>query len=113
MRIDDTDFEEILALLPQENVPSDPIEARQTVEGFVDLVELLARPLSLRAPTEVSLKQPSSVFESKRLYLSHILYQLQKLGVAIQVPGLNVVDEPAHGQRTCQLYTFQHLDMLV
>jgi hypothetical protein len=47
MKIDDPDFEEILALLPKENIPSDPVEARQAVENFVDLVELLMRPLLL------------------------------------------------------------------
>jgi len=59
MRIDDTDFEEILALLPQENIPADPTEARQAVENFVDLVELLMRPLPLPPAGATSFRQPS------------------------------------------------------
>ena len=47
MRIDDEDYEEILALLPDENIPSAPTEARQAVENFVDLVELMTRLLPL------------------------------------------------------------------
>jgi hypothetical protein len=60
MPIDDTDFEEILALLPQENLPSDPTEARHAVENFVDLVELLAKPLPLPPPVEFSFRPPPS-----------------------------------------------------
>lgn len=60
MRIDDTDFEEILALLPQESIPADSTQARQAVENFVDLVELLMRPLPLPPAGTTSFKQPSS-----------------------------------------------------
>lgn len=60
MKIDDTDFEEILALLNHEDVPSDQAEARQAVENFVDLVELIMRPLPLPPPGASSFKQPSS-----------------------------------------------------
>ncbi len=60
MRIDDTDYEEILALLDHKSVPFDPTEARQAVENFVDLVELLMRPLPLPPAGETSFKQPSS-----------------------------------------------------
>ncbi len=59
MRIDDNDYEEILALLPPESVPSDPVEARQAIENFVDLVELLAKPLPLPPPDGSSFKLPS------------------------------------------------------
>ena len=41
MLIDDTDFEELLALLKHEDVPFDLSEARQAIENFVDLVELV------------------------------------------------------------------------
>jgi len=57
MRIDDTDFEEILALLGPENIPADPVEARQAVENFVDLVELLMRPLPLPPAGSSTLRQ--------------------------------------------------------
>jgi len=60
MGIDDTDFEEILALLPKENIPADPVEARHAVEQFVDLVELLMTPLPLPPAGSSSFKQPSS-----------------------------------------------------
>ncbi len=60
MQIDDTDFKEILELLPQENLPSDPAEARRAVENFVDLVELLMRPLPLPPAGPSALRQPSS-----------------------------------------------------
>jgi hypothetical protein len=60
MQIDDTNFEEILALLPQESIPSDPVKARQVVENFVDLVEFLMRPLPLPSAGSSSFKQPSS-----------------------------------------------------
>lgn len=59
MKIDDSDFEEILALLPKESIPTDPTEARQAVENFVDLVELLMRPLPLPPAGATSFKQPS------------------------------------------------------
>ncbi len=59
MKIDDTDFEELLALLGPENVPEDPLEARQAVENFVDLVELLMRPLPLPPTGGSSFKRPS------------------------------------------------------
>lgn len=60
MRIDDSDYEELLALLGPENVPSDPMEARQAVENFVDLVELLMRPLPLPPAGASAFKQRSS-----------------------------------------------------
>ena len=60
MRIDDTDFEEILALLPQESIPADSTQARQAVENFVDLVELLMRPLPLPPAGKTSFRLPSS-----------------------------------------------------
>ena len=60
MRIDDEDFEEMLALLPKENVPADPLEARQAIENFVDLVELLMRPLPLPPAEGSSFRQPAS-----------------------------------------------------
>ena len=60
MSIDDTDFEELLALLNHGDVPSDPTEDRQAVENFVDLVELLMRPLPLPPAGATSIKQPSS-----------------------------------------------------
>ena len=60
MRIDDTDFVEILAILGHEKVPSDPVEARRAVENFVDLVELLMRPLPLPPAGKTSFKPPSS-----------------------------------------------------
>ena len=60
MRIDERDFEEILALLPKENIPADPTEALQAIENFVDLVELLMRPLPLPSAGDTSFKPPSS-----------------------------------------------------
>jgi hypothetical protein len=60
MRIDDTDIEELLALFNQEDIPSDPTLARQAVENFVDLVELLMRPLPLPSPGSSSFKRPPS-----------------------------------------------------
>lgn len=59
MRIEDTDFEEILALFNQEDIPADPTEARQAVENFVDLVELLMRPLPLPPAGGSSFKRSS------------------------------------------------------
>jgi hypothetical protein len=61
MRIDDTDFEEILALLPKQSIPADPTEARQAVENFVDLVELLMRPLPLPPVGKTTFMPPSSI----------------------------------------------------
>ncbi len=60
MKIDDSDFEAILALLPKESIPAAPTEARQVVENFVDLVELLMRPLPLPPAGETSFRPPSS-----------------------------------------------------
>ena len=60
MKIDDADFEEILALLPKESIPDDSTQARQAVENFVDFVELLMRPLPLPPAGETSFKPPSS-----------------------------------------------------
>jgi len=60
MKIDDADFEELLALFGPENVPEDPVEARQAIENFVDLVELLMRPLPLPPAGGSSFTQPSS-----------------------------------------------------
>lgn len=59
MKIDDEDFEELLALFGPENVPEDPLEARQVIENFVDLVELLMRPLPLPPAGGSSFKQRS------------------------------------------------------
>ena len=61
MKIDDVDFEETLALLPKESIPADPTQARQAVENFVDLVELLMRPLPLPPAGGSSFKPPSLV----------------------------------------------------
>lgn len=47
MKIDDLDYEDILACFDSKDIPSDPMEARQAIESFVDLVELLMRPLPL------------------------------------------------------------------
>lgn len=60
MKIDDADYEAIRALLPKESIPADPTEARQAVENFVDLVELLMRPLPLPPAGKSSFKPPSS-----------------------------------------------------
>ncbi len=60
MRLNDKDFEEILALFNPEDVPIDPTIARQAIENFVDLVELLMRPLPLPPAGASSFKQPSS-----------------------------------------------------
>ena len=60
MRIDDADYEELLALFPKESVPTNPTEARQPIENFVDLVELLMRPLPLPPAGASSFKPPSS-----------------------------------------------------
>ena len=60
MKIDDVDFEEMLALLPKESIPADPTQARQAVENFVDLVELLMRPLPLPPAGKTSFRPPSS-----------------------------------------------------
>lgn len=60
MKIDDTDFGELLALFGPENVPENPLEARQAIENFVDLIELLMRPLPLPPVGGSSFTQPSS-----------------------------------------------------
>lgn len=60
MPIDETDFEELLTLFNPEDIPSDPTEARQAIENFVDLVELLMKPLLLPPEGSSSFKQPSS-----------------------------------------------------
>lgn len=60
MRIDDSDYEELLALFPKESIPADPTEARQAIENFIDLVELLMKPLPLPPTGRSSFKQPSS-----------------------------------------------------
>ena len=49
--IDDTDFEELLALLPQENIPADPADGRQVVENFlVPVVRAGHMVVELRRP---------------------------------------------------------------
>jgi hypothetical protein len=58
MRLDDSDYEELLALFNPEDVPTDPVEARQAIENFVDLVELLMRPLPLPPAGASSFRQP-------------------------------------------------------
>lgn len=45
MRISDKDYEEFLGFFKPEDIPQNPVEARQAIENFVDLVALLARPL--------------------------------------------------------------------
>lgn len=60
MPIDDADFQELLELLPKESIPADPTPARQAVENFVDLVELLMRPLPLPPSGLSSFREPSS-----------------------------------------------------
>jgi hypothetical protein len=59
MRLDDKDFEELLALCNPDEVPNDPVEARQAIENFVDLVELLMRPLPVPPGETSSLKKLS------------------------------------------------------
>lgn len=60
MRITDAEYEELLALFPKKSIPADPTEARQAIENFVDLVELLMKPLPLPPVGASSFKQPSS-----------------------------------------------------
>lgn len=60
MKIDDKDFQEMLALLDPKTVPDDPIEAGRLVENFVDLVEILMRPLPLPPSGFSSFREPSS-----------------------------------------------------
>lgn len=60
MHIGCTDYEELLALFQKESIPSDPTEARQAIESFVDLVELLMKPLPLPPAGASSFKLPSS-----------------------------------------------------
>ncbi len=60
MKIDDEDFKEILACFDPKDVPDDPEEARRAIRNFVDLVELLMRPLPLPPAGESSFKQLSS-----------------------------------------------------
>ena len=57
MTITDQEFEELLSCFDPKDVPSDPVEARQAVEKFVDLVELLMRPLPLPPAGGSSFKQ--------------------------------------------------------
>lgn len=61
MRIDDADYEELLALFPKQSIPSDPAEARQAIENFVDLVELLMRLVPLPPAGRSSFKQSSPI----------------------------------------------------
>ena len=60
MRINDADYEELLTLFNPDEIPPDPVEARQAIENFVDLVELLMRPLPLPPAGGYSFKPPSS-----------------------------------------------------
>ena len=61
MNITDEEVEEILACFSPDEIPKDPpLEARAVIEQFVDLVELLMRPLPLPPAGETSFKQPSS-----------------------------------------------------
>jgi hypothetical protein len=58
MPIDDIEFEELLALCDPADIPSDPTEARQALANFVDLLELLMRPLPLPPAGGSSFRQP-------------------------------------------------------
>ncbi len=60
MKIDDSDFEELKALFPKGSIPDDPTEAPRAIENFVDLVELLMRPLPLPPAGKTSFRPPSS-----------------------------------------------------
>lgn len=62
VRINDTDYEELQEIFNPEDIPTDPTEARQAIENFVDL-EILMRPLQLPSPGDSSFKQPSSNFQ--------------------------------------------------
>ncbi len=60
MKITDEDFKEILACFDPKNVPDNLTEARQVIENFVDLVELLMKPLPLPLAGGSSFKRHSS-----------------------------------------------------
>ena len=95
MRIDDNDFEEILALLPKGSIPADPTEARQAVENFVDLVELLMRPLPLPPAVGTSFK-PHSLDSPEPASPSPQSPGSVSEGQGHDSPtGSNIVDEPA------------------
>ena len=59
MKITDEEYKEILACFDPKDIPADPIEARQAIEDFVDLVELLSQPLPLPPAGGSSFKRPS------------------------------------------------------
>jgi hypothetical protein len=58
--ITDEEYEGILACFTPEDVPKDPLEARQAIENFVNLIELLMRPLPLPPPGGSSFRDPAS-----------------------------------------------------
>ncbi len=57
MKIDDEEFKELLACFDLKDIPSNPAEARQAIENFVDLVALLSKPLPLPPEDESSFKR--------------------------------------------------------
>lgn len=61
MRLSDEDYYAILETLDLETIPDDPVVARQAIESFVDLVEILYRqPMPLPPLGGSSFNNPSS-----------------------------------------------------
>jgi len=60
MKIDDEAYKEILECFDPKDIPSDPTEARAAIENFIDLVEILMKPLPLPPAGGTSFKQLSS-----------------------------------------------------
>ena len=83
MKITDEDFKEILACFDPKNVPDNLTEARQVIENFVDLVEILMRPLPLPPAGRSSFMQrPSDHREAS-------FQSLSPTGSTQEVPGRN------------------------
>lgn len=62
MRLDDKDYEELLSLYSPQDIPEDQVKARQSIENFLDLIELFARSRPQASGTESSLTQPFSIY---------------------------------------------------
>lgn len=60
MKVTDEEYKEILECFEIKDIPSDTVEVRVAIENFVDLVELLMKPLPLPPAGGSSFKLPSS-----------------------------------------------------
>jgi hypothetical protein len=58
MKITNEEFKELLACFDPKDVPKNGEDARQAIENFVGLIELVSRPLPLPPGEEGMPKQP-------------------------------------------------------